>query len=381
MTITRYLADHIKKDLERKIVLLGGPRQVGKTTLAKDLNPQSYYLNYDIPGDRPIILKTEWPLDSELVILDELHKLKNWKNLLKGVFDENGVRPRLLVTGSSRLDIVKKMGDSLAGRHLYWKLHPFCCKELLPIHSPQVAMERIIKCSGFPEPYLLDDETEYRRWAKSHIDIILRNDLVDLETVTNISAIETLIELLSRRVGQVVSYESLSEDLQVSPTTIKRWVIILENLFIIFRVTPWSRKVNRSLLKAPKYYFYDCARVQGDYGAKFENFVACSLLKEIDYVNDRFGGKLSLHYLRDREKHEIDFAVSSGDSLRIAIEAKSSDTTFAPGFKAFSAPLKSFGAEAVQLVGKTVKTRESSHGTKLCSAAEWLAEVDFQGFV
>lgn len=380
MQIERYLTTHIRRDLERKIVLLGGPRQVGKTTLSKALLENYYYLNYDIPADRPVILKSQWPSDTDLVILDELHKLRRWKSLLKGVFDDRGVRPRLLVTGSSRLDIIKKMGDSLAGRHFYWKLHPFCCKELAAHDDPHSAMLKIMKFSGFPEPYLLADETEYRRWAKAHLDIILRNDLIDLETVSNISAIETLIEFLSARVGRVVSYESLAEDLQVSSTTIKRWVTILENLFVIFRVTPWSNKINRSLRKAPKYYFYDCARVQGDAGIKFENFVACSLLKEIDYINDSMGAKLSLYYLRDLEKHELDFVVCNRKGIKLAVEAKYNDPEIAAGFRAFGEPLKAFGSQAVQLVAEPVKERQSPQGTRVLSAAAWLSRLDLGSF-
>jgi len=381
MGLKRYLHDQISKDLESKLVLLGGPRQVGKTTTAKALFSNHQYLNFDILSDRPTILKTEWSKSVDLVVLDELHKLKKWKNLLKGAFDDRGARPRILVTGSARLDTAKKMGDSLAGRHFYWKLHPLCCKELLGIESPQAAMHKIIKLSGFPEPYLSNDQVFYQRWAKSHLDIILRQDLLDLESVSDIVGIETLIELLSRRVGQITSYQSLAEDLQRSATTVKRWIQLLENLFVIFRVTPWTKKVARTLLKASKFYFYDCGRVQGDVGAKFENFVACSLLKEVDFVNDRYGLKLNLHYLRDAEKHELDFVIADNQKVYVVAEAKYSDGDFAPGFKAFSDPLRTFRAQAVQLVAELDQPRESKHGTQIVSAAEWLSEVDLYSLI
>lgn len=379
--LKRYLTSGLRQDLDSKIVLLGGPRQVGKTTIAKELYPKTAYLNYDITADRPAILKSAWPKDVDLVVLDELHKLNKWKNLLKGVYDDQGVRPRLLVTGSSRLDVIKKMGDSLAGRHFYWKLHPLCCKELKGQASPQQIMQAIMARSGFPEPYLSRSETFYKRWAKSHLDIILRQDLLDLASISDILAIETLIELLSHRVGQIVSYESLGQDLQRSPNTIRRWVQVLETLFVLFRVTPWSKSVARSLLKAPKYYFYDCARVQGSSGAKFENFVACSLRKEIDYVNDAAGTRLSLHYLRDLEKHEIDFVVTDAEKIRIALEAKYSDADFAPGFKAFAGPLKKSDAACYQLVAELRKPLESRHGTKVVDAADWLSRIDLQGLL
>lgn len=375
----RYLATLIRKDLDKKIVLLGGPRQVGKTTLGMSLCKNTHYLNYDVVSDRTSILARSWPRDSELVVLDELHKLNKWKSYLKGIFDEQGVRPRFLVTGSARLDVIKKVGDSLAGRYQYWKLHPLCVKELSSVLPPTKSLERILNQSGFPEPFFAEPEF-YPRWAKTHVDIILRQDLIDLERVTDILAIETLLELLSQRVGQVVSYESLAEDLGRSPITIKRWITLLENLFVIFRVTPHSKNIARSLLKAPKFFFFDTARVQGDKGARFENAVACALLKEVDFQNDRLGAKFSLHYLRNRIGNEIDFALTESGKLKLALEAKWAEDQFASGFKAFSYAFENSKAQSIQLVATLNKTRESERGTKMVNAAEWLSKIDFSMF-
>ncbi len=375
----RYIADRILTDLDKKIVLLGGPRQVGKTTLSKSLFKNAHYLNYDVVSDRKAILNQDWPSSSELVVLDELHKLRKWKTYLKGIYDSKGIPPRILVTGSARLDIVKKMGDSLAGRHFYWKLHPLCPKELRTKFSPNESLEKIINQSGFPEPFFANSDF-YPRWAKTHIDIILRQDLIDLEQVSDILAIETLIEMLSQRVGSTVSYESLGQDLSRSPITIKRWITLLENLFVIFRVTPWSKKIARSLLKAPKFYFFDTARVQGDVGARYENAVACALLKEIDFINDSLGARLALHYLRDRMGHELDFAVCDRNKIHLAIETEWSDDDFSQSFKAFSKPLSTFAASGVQLVGTLTKPRESPLGTMMFNGAEWLSNIDFSKF-
>lgn len=383
MALTRYLYQLLIDDLHSKIVLLGGPRQVGKTTLSKTLFQHPCYLNYDIVTDRISMREMNWPQSSQLVILDELHKLPRWKSYLKGIYDQNFngeiLRPRLLVTGSARLDIVKKVGDSLAGRHRYWKLHPLCVKELSSQLAPIEALERIINQSGFPEPFYASVDA-YPRWAKSHLDIILRQDLLDLERVTDILSIETLIELLSQRVGQVVSYESLAADLSRSPITIKRWINLLEDLFVIFRVTPWSKNVARSLLKAPKFYFFDTARVQGDVGARFENAVACALIKEIDLVNDRLGAKLELHYLRNKLGHELDFVVTDLQKPYLAVEAKWADDDFSSSFKSFSGVLHESDAGAVQIVAKLRQRRESSQGTAMEPAAEWLSKIDFSSF-
>jgi uncharacterized protein len=377
---SRYLAGHLLKDLEKKIVLLGGARQVGKTTLAKSLISNPYYLNYDIVSDRKIISTQTWPSDSSLLILDELHKLKKWKSYLKGLYDDDGVRHRILVTGSAKLDTIKKVGDSLAGRYLYWKLHPLCLKELKGTASPDKILERLINQSGFPEPYF-EAENFYGRWAKTHLDIILRQDLLDMEKVSDILSIESLIELLSERVGQIVSYDNLATDLQKSPNTIKRWITLLENLFVIFRVTPFSKNISRSLTKAPKYFFYDTARVQRDIGAKFENLVACALLKEIDYINDLHGSNLNLQYLRNKDGNELDFAVASKDTIHLLIEAKWADDEFVPGFHSFRKVIENQNPETLQLVAKLNKPRESKSGTKMIKASEWLSEIDFSKFI
>lgn len=383
MTQSRYLTPLIQNDLDNKIVLLGGPRQVGKTTLSQALSFAAHYLNYDIVSNRKAITSAFWPASSQLVVLDELHKLPKWKNYLKGIYDENirnnTLRPRILVTGSARLDSIRKVGDSLAGRYRYWKLHSFCAKELSSQFEPEIAVEKILNQSGFPETFF-SDVNVYPKWAKSHLNIILRQDLLDIERVTDILSIETLIELLSQRVGQVVSYESLAQDLSRSPITIKRWINLLQNLFIIFRVTPWSKNVARSLLKAPKFYFFDTARVQGDVGAKFENLVACALLKEIDLVNDQYGARLELRYLRDRFKHELDFVVTDTSRPYLAIEAKRSDSDFAPGFKAFGPMLANADATALQLVGTLKQKRQSKKGTLMEPAPKWLSEIDFSKY-
>ena len=252
----RWMSARVQQDLERKIVLLSGPRQVGKTTLSKSLFPSYTYLNYDAPEHRVALQKKEWNRASDLVIFDELHKMKNWKSWIKGIYDVEGVSPRLLITGSAKLDIARKMGDSLAGRHFLYRLHPFCIKELASQMDARECFTRLMTVGGFPEPFLINDLTYYDRWRRSHLDIILRQDLLDVENVRQIQSIETLIELLRTRVGSSISYAALARDLERDATTVKRWLSLLENLFVLFKVLPWSKNIARSLLKKPKYYFY-----------------------------------------------------------------------------------------------------------------------------
>jgi len=370
----RYFEEPIKKDLKEKIVLLSGPRQVGKTTLSKQLLSPFVYLNYDAAPDRAMLKGGEWDKSAALVVLDELHKMKGWKSWIKGIFDTHGVPPALLVTGSARLDLVRKGGDSLAGRFFPYRLHPLTVREIREYSdgNPKEALDRILRLGGFPEPFLKDDVDEARRWRRTHIDTIVRGDLLDLESVRDIKSVEILVELIRTRVGSRTSYASLAEDLQVSAHTIKRWLGILESLGLVFSVKPYHRSVARSLLKDPKYYLYDTGAVEGDMGARLENAVAGALLRELQLIEDTRGHRTALHYLRDKEKNEVDFlAVIDGRPVLMA-EVKASDDSFAPSLFRFKRSVS--GAKAVQIVHGLGRKKERD-GVVMLAAHEFLADL------
>ena len=304
----RYLKPNIIADLEAKIVLLTGPRQCGKTTLAKSITSSYDYLNVDVSEDILLIKQKTWDRSKKLIIFDELHKLDHWKRLLKGVYDKEGVKPHLIVTGSAKLDAYSKVGDSLAGRYFQYRLYPFDLQELA-LYYDQSSIDtftRLMTCGGFPEPFLNGTESYYKRWQKTHNDIILRQDLIDNESVRDIKSIELLVVLLKQRVASGVSYSNIARDLDRDPNTVKRWCLILENMYIIFRVLPYHDNVARSVLKEPKLYFYDIALV-ADEGARLENLVAVSLLKHLHWLSDTQGSAVQLNYCRTKDAKEIDF--------------------------------------------------------------------------
>jgi len=372
----RYLTKYIQEDLSTKIVLLTGPRQTGKTTLSKMLKSDYDYFNFDSLEDRLSLQEKSWDRSKDLVIFDELHKLKNWKSWLKGVYDTEGIPPSLLVTGSAKLDTYRKVGDSLAGRFFQFRLHPLDLKEIKTFVNPEnleTELDKLLELGGFPEPYLNGTNRFYNRWKKSHLDIILKQDLIDLENVQQIIQIETLIQLLKNRVGSPVSYSSLARDLQCSDKTVKRWLTILENMYVIFKVPPFHKNIARAIQKAPKFYFYDTGQVIGDPGIKLENTVACAIQKEIHFREDCFGETKKIHYLKNKEGKEINFCTTANESPSLMVEVKWKDGTLSSNFEIF----KKFFPQIkmIQVTKELRKEKTFPNGVEIRTAHKWLADL------
>lgn len=372
----RYLTKALLKDLNKKILIVTGPRQVGKTTLSKALMRDFDYYNYDNPKDRKKILQNDLDFNSHPLVLDELHKMRQWKRWLKGHYDTRSGHAPLLVTGSARIDTYKKVGDSLAGRFFQFRLFPLDVKELAQIshEDPQKSLESLMELSGFPEPYLSGDVREYKRWRTSHLDIILRQDLLETEALKNIQSIELLVELMTERVGSLVSYNALREDLGTDDKTVKRWCDALENSYVLFKVPPYSKKIQRAISKAPKYYFFDLPRVSS-IGARFENLVALSLYKEILYRKDVLGEDYSLYFLRDKNQHEVDFLICHDKRPLVMIEVKISDNNLDTSFHIFEKGLGTI--PKIILVNKLDRNFSQKSGARVVRASEWLAKMDF----
>lgn len=375
----RYLEKPIIRDLKEKIVLLSGPRQVGKTTLSRQLLSSHVYLNHDSPRDRSIIYSQEWDRQASLIVFDELHKMKKWKSAIKGVYDTEGIPPMLLVTGSARLDYYRRGGDSLAGRYFSYRLHPLSLNEVCRKRDQSVeqALDTLLHLGGFPEPFLKGSADFARRWRRTHTDVIIRQDLLDLEKVRDIKSIEILLDLLKTRVASPVSYNSLAGDLQVSPHTVKHWLQILENLYVVFPVRPYHTNIARSLLKEPKYYFYDVGDVDAGLGAKLENVVALALLKEIHFLEDNKGIRASLHYLRDKDKNEVDFLVTINGNPVLMVEVKESTDSFSKSLFHFLRFIPS--TPAIQVVHK-LKCRKSTQVASMIPIHDFLVELDLEKY-
>lgn len=326
----RYLSPIIENVLaRRKMVFIGGPRQVGKTTLALSFlgegtdERHAGYLNWDDPRMRPRIREAGLPAGQPLLVYDEIHKYARWRNLLKGIWDTEKSRRAIIVTGSARLDYYRKGGDSLVGRYRYFRLHPFSLREWDKGAAP-AGLDLLMRFGGFPEPLIAQDEAEHRIWQRDRLSRVVGEDLRDLERVREISLVEHLVDLLPGKVGAPLSIANLRQDLEVDHKTVERWLQMLENLYVCFRVAPYGVPRIRAVRKERKLYLWDWSSVP-EGGARFENLVASQLLKYCHLIEDTQGHAMDLRYLRDTDRREVDFVVLRDRRPLFAVECKSGD--------------------------------------------------------
>jgi len=327
----RYLAPWVRRDLQEKMVFLGGPRQVGKTTLARSLpGGTKGYLNYDVPEDRARILARTLP-STTMWVFDELHKFRGWRGFLKGLYDRSETRSSILVTGSARLDWYRHGGDSLQGRYHYLRLHPFSFKEL---GAQKGALRELLEKGGFPEPLLKLDGRGARRWSLEYRARLLRDDIQGVESLPDLGRMELLMASLPDRVGSPLSINALREDLQISHPTVARWLDVFERVYAIFRIAPFGAPRLRAVKKEQKHYQFDWTLVT-EPGPRFENLIASHLLKWVHYQVDIEGRDLELRYFRDVDGREVDFIVTERRKPILAVESKLSSGSVDRGLRYF----------------------------------------------
>jgi hypothetical protein len=375
--MNRYLDKLIFNDLASKMVVLTGPRQVGKTTLSRRLMQsfnKAQYLNWDVLADRSILQRQSWNPRAGLLVLDEIHKMRDWKGWLKGVVDGRQVGQSLLVTGSARMETFRQSGDSLAGRYFAFRLHPISVREWCEQQGsdPVTALDHLMARGGFPEPCLAGDSIQADRWRAQYFTDLIREDVLEFSRLQEINTMRLFVELLRERVGSPLSLASIARDLAVAPATLKRYLDILQALYIVFTVHPWHRNVGRAILQTPKVYFFDTGLVRGDQGVRLENAVAGMLLKQMHFVHDSEGREVGLHYIRTKDGAEVDFALSESGKLTQLIECKLSDNKPHRALVRFAEQF--VGAEAVQLV-YNLRQEEFLKGIIITEASNWLARL------
>jgi uncharacterized protein len=374
----RYLEPRLKKDLNKKMVFLLGARQVGKTTLARNLALQAggQYLSWDNLEDRTVIEARAWNKRAPLLALDEIHKMPDWKQWLKGVYDGKPTGQQILVTGSARIDTFRLSGESLAGRYFPLRMHPLSVHELCTLlgtePSPDAAYAQLLARGGFPEPCLNSDAVDAARWRKQYYEGMVRDDILEFSRLHEVAAMRLFVELLRTRVGALLSMASIARDLNISPVTVKRYLNILEALYIVFTIKPWHKNIARATQHMPKVYFFDSGLVKGDTGVVFENIVANHLLKYAEWQQDAYGQDCELHYLRTKDGAEIDFALRTDDNLTHLIECKVSDIKPHRALMRFATEAPQ--VQAVQLV-QDAKHEMTVGNIKVCPAPQWLFEL------
>ncbi len=358
----RYLENLIIDDSfkEKKMAFVYGPRQVGKTTLSQNIlkiygQPENYF-NWDNPDFKKIwaqelssiLIHNQY--SNPLLIFDEIHKDKKWKNRLKGFYDQYKDKCSILVTGSARLDFFKKSGDSLLGRFFSYRLHPFSVAESEKMKSPPLKewlehtnvkfkFKDLLSLGGFPEPFLGGSANKAQRWSRLQVERLIQEDLRDLTLVRDIQQIHLLATLLQDRIGSQLSYKSLEVDLQCSYTAVTRWIELLEIVYYCYRIKPYSKNVKRSLLKEPKLYLYNWYLVNNE-AAKYENLIASHLLKACHFWTDTAQGEFELYYLRDKDQREVDFIVTKNGKPYLLAEVKSNSNQIQSSTKYFYNMLK-----------------------------------------
>ena len=329
----RYIKNPVNEDLKSKMVFVGGPRQVGKTTFALAFLSQPNekhpaYLNWDNIQVRSALLRGELPPNENIVVLDEIHKFARWRNLVKGFYDTGKSDISFIITGSARLDYYSKGGDSLQGRYHYYRLHPFSIPEVNS-DATENDVQKLLKFGGFPEPFLRAEEKFWRRWQREILQRVIYEDIRDLENIKEISLLELLAEELPNRVGAPLSVKNLKELLQVAHETVERWLKIFERMYYCYRISPYGSPKIRAVKKEQKLYFWDWSIVP-DRGPRFENFIASHLLKYCHFIEDTEGFRMDLRFVRDTDKREVDFVVLKQGRPMFAVECKSGEKNINP---------------------------------------------------
>ena len=337
------LRDHFARHLQ--MALVSGPRQVGKTTTCRMEGTD--YLNWDNADDRRIILRGPAAVaerihlerlsdSSPILVFDELHKDKRWKAFLKGFFDVYGGRTRIMVTGSSRLDVFRRGGDSLMGRYFLYRMHPFSVGETVRASLPTSVVQPPAALSddewgalwehgGFPEPFLRRDVRFTRRWRSLRQDQLTREDIRQVAQIETLGLLETMTQILAERSGRQLIYSHLANEIGIAVDTVRRWIDVLERLHFGFIVRPWFTNVAKALRKEPKWYLRDWSGID-DVGQRAETFVACHLLKAVEGWTDLGLGSFELRYLRDKLKRQVDFLVVRDRKPWFLVEVKTADT-------------------------------------------------------
>lgn len=397
------------------MVFLAGPRQVGKTTLAKQwLKKKScehLYYNWDDVSTRHAYLKDsrffESParspgLPNPWIVFDEIHKQRLWKDILKGAFDIFGDEFRFCITGSARLDLFRRSGDALIGRYSLFHMMPLSINEIMgknlvpdvfisenvnsmadkfaeAVSQPQMSevtdiYDSLMRFGPFPEPFLRQNDRFSRKWHQDYLSLLVRQDLRDISRVVELDKIEHLVLLLPHRIMAPLSMANLSNELEVAHTSVKKWLEELKRLYLVYPVAPWFKKISRGLKKEKKWYFLDWFFApQGP--ARLENMVASCLYRMCLALSDMGYGDFCLHYIRTLDKKEIDFVLVKDNRPFLAVEVKLGETSLSGTLRDRKKWFHDQNTIGVQVVDKRNVLQKFPDHTWIMSVERFLATL------
>ncbi|MBU4589602.1 MAG: ATP-binding protein [Candidatus Omnitrophica bacterium] len=317
------------------VVTITGPRQSGKTTLAKACFPQKPYVNLEEPDKRKLAIEDPRGFLENLptgAVLDEIQRAPQLSSYIQSIVDSSSQKGMFIFTGSQQFEITQSISQSLAGRTALIKLLPFNLKELGSKKQYKSLDDLLIK--GF-YPRVYKENLKPHNFYMNYFEAYVQRDLRQLSQIENLHVFEKFVRILATRTGQLLNYNSLANDVGVSQPTIRKWISLLEASYIIFLLPPFFRNIGKRLIKTPKIYFYDVGlaaylleienakqlKSHPLRGNLFENLIITEFLKA------RFNqAKTSnLYFYRDRTGNEIDLVLQNPLSLT-AVEIKSSAT-------------------------------------------------------
>lgn len=377
----RYIQEQAISDFQKKMLFIAGPRQCGKTTLVNNILSKqnendilTQYLNWDVELERARILSREFLSKLEILAFDEIHKYARWRNLLKDLYDSKSEELKIIVTGSARLDYYRRGGDSLQGRYNLLRMHPLSLTEVYkerPNETSNNILLELFKLGNFPEPFLSGDKDEARRWSNQYRIRLIREELADLEKISEISLLEELIFRLPECVGSPLSINSLREDLQLSHQTVSRWLKLLERIYSIYRLLPFGSPRIKAVKKETKHYHWDWSIVENE-GARFENLTASHLLKWCNWMEDTKGYFMELRFFRDREQREVDFVILQDKKPIEFIECKLSKEKVSNSLKYLKNKYPE--TSAIQISLEECEDLTTKEGIRICDASTYLIE-------
>ena len=337
-TIPRIAAEAARKRLAGfPILTITGPRQSGKTTLSRLLAPELPYFSLEDPDTRAFASEDPRAFLRQVsngAIFDEIQRVPELFSYLQGIVDADRRMGRYILTGSSQFELIESITQSLAGRASLLTLLPFSLAELQAAgHSPS-SVDALLHAGLFPPIH--DRQVDPTVWLQDYISTYLERDVRQILNIQDLATFQRFVQLCAGRIGQLLNVTSLAVDAGITRVTAESWLSVLQASHLVFLVRPWFTNLNKRLIKTPKLYFSDPGLAAWFLGVRtashisahpqrgtlFENWVMTELLK----AQTNRGIKTSLHFLRDKEGHEIDALIETGPNSFQAVEIKSGET-------------------------------------------------------